>query len=109
MLTVFNQFHGVTNAEFAALNHVAVQGKLAVEFPHDFLKHATVLLLIGGIKRGHYAAHTEVLNPDNDLPDAQALAGPRALSQATYTSNHNVRPEPSAVMAEGFDSVIGCH
>jgi hypothetical protein len=97
----------ITNTNLATLDHVAVQGKLAIKFPNDFFEHPAVSLLSVWIERGHDAPHPEVFYSDDNVPDAQNLARPRTFSQSFYACDDDVGSEPSAVMTEVSDGVIG--
>ncbi len=71
-----SQLHMVADSNFAAPDHETIQGKRALESPHDVCKHLTVLFQAVGIERRHDAAPTEVLYPDDDVSNVQALPGP---------------------------------
>jgi hypothetical protein len=109
MLAIFNQFDAVADMNLAALYQVAVQGQLAIEFPHYFFEYATVLQLRIWIEGSHHAAHAKILDADNDFSDFQALPLPRALVQTVHATDDNIRTEPSAIVAEGRDGAIGCY
>jgi len=104
--TVPNQLDGIADSNLAAPDHVTIQGERAVEFPYDVCEHLTVLFQRVGIERRHDAAPTQVLNPDDDISDAQALPGPRALGQTFDTAEHKVWPEPPAVIPKSRDGSI---
>ena len=70
------QLHVVADSNLAAPDHVTIQGKCALESPHDICKHLTVLFQAVRIERRHDAAPTEVLYPDDDVSDVQALPRP---------------------------------
>jgi hypothetical protein len=70
------QLHAVADSNLAAPNHVTIQGERATESPHDVCKHLTVLFQAVGIESRHDAAPTEILYPDDDVSDVQALPGP---------------------------------
>jgi hypothetical protein len=102
-------FDVVADADFAALDYVAVQGKRAVELAHDLFQHAEILMLRIRIESGHYAALTKILNPDQYFSDAHALPRPGAFVEAGNATNDNVGPEPPAIVAKRDDGAIGCH
>jgi hypothetical protein len=107
MLTILSQLNRIAGPNLAALNHIAVQCKLAIELADNFPEHPTILPLRIGIERGHDAAPAQVLDSNNDLPDAQALSRPRSLRQPIDIADHKVWPEPPAVMAESLDRAVG--
>ena len=71
-----DQLNSVSDSNLAAPDHVTIQGKRALESPHDVCKDLTVLFQTIGIECGHDAAPTKVLYPDDDVSDVQALPGP---------------------------------
>jgi hypothetical protein len=73
---VSSQLHVVADSNLTAANHEAIQGKCALEFPHDVCEYLTILFQAVGIKRCHNAAPTEILYPDDDISDVQTLPGP---------------------------------
>lgn len=70
------QLHVVADSNLAAPDHVTIQGERAAEFTHNVCEHLTVLFQAVGIERCHDAAPTEVLYPDDDVSDVQALPRP---------------------------------
>jgi hypothetical protein len=100
------QFYGISDSNLATPNHVTIQGERAVEFPRDVLEHLTVLFQAVGVKRRHDATPTEILYPNDDVSDAQALAWPVALSQPLDTTDHEIWSEAPTIMPKCGDGSI---
>jgi hypothetical protein len=100
------QLYAVADSNLSAPDYVTIQGKRALESSHDVCKHLTVLFQAVGIERRHDAASTEVLYPNDDLSDAQALPWPRTFSQALDPTDHKIGSESPAIMSKGRDRSI---
>lgn len=100
------RFYAVANANFPALNHVAIQRQLALELFYDAPEHLVVLCERVGVKCGHDTTSAQVLHADEDLADAQAASRPRTFGQALNSTDDNVRSEAATIVAEGGDGSV---
>ena len=60
-----------------------------------------------GIERSHDASQAQILDPAEDLADAQAATGPVALALSLDAADHDVGPEAPEVVAKGGDGAVG--
>jgi hypothetical protein len=74
--TVPGELNPVADSNVPAPDHKTIQGECALKSPHNVGEHLTVLFQAIGVKRRHDAAPTEVLYPDDDVSDVQALTWP---------------------------------
>src|SRR5438034_9044622 len=93
----------------ATLDDIAIERQLAPELLSDFSEDPGVLFHGVGIKRGHDTARTKVMNPNDDVSNAQAVAGPRTLRQTLDTANDEIRSEPAPIVPEGSNGAVGRH
>ena len=70
------QLDCVADSNVSTPDYITIQGKRAAEFPCDVREYLTVLFQAVWIERRHDAAPAEVLYPDDDASDVQALPGP---------------------------------
>ena len=103
---LWDQFYGIADSNLATLNHITIQRERAIELPDDAREHLPVLFQVLRVKGRHDATATKVLNPDDDLSNAQTLPGPRALSQALDPTDHKIRSESPAIMSKSRDRSI---
>src|SRR6266540_6233377 len=74
--TTTYQLHLIPHGEFATFDHKTVKRELAGEPPIDVPGDLLVLDLRVRIVCSHDAAQTQILDPDEQLADAQAAARP---------------------------------
>ena len=99
--------HGIADADAARADHLGVERELAAEALDDVLQHARIELQRVRIDGGHDAAGAERIEADDRLADVQFGAGPVALRQPFDAANHDVRPQPPHIAAEGLDGTVG--
>src|SRR6185295_18938139 len=106
-LVLWDQLHGISDANFASPDHVTIQSKRAAEFPRDVLEHLTVLFQAVRVKCRHDTTPTEILYSNDDVPDAQALAWPVALGQPLDATDHEIRSKAPTIMFKHGNGSIG--
>src|SRR3954454_23583358 len=96
----FSQENRVTYGDLARSNDRTVQGHPSTKLAVDSLKHANVLFQAIRIEGGHHASFPQIDRLNDSLADLQFPALPQALRQAVHAADDEVRPQPSAILAE---------
>ena len=101
-----NQFHGISGLNLPTPDHITIQREHAAKFPHNVGEYLTVLFQTIWVKRRHDATPTEILYPNDDVPDAQALPWPVPLGQPLDATDHEIRSESPAIISKSGDGTI---
>src|SRR5882724_10843174 len=97
------QVDWITFAESSTADDEAVEGKLAVEFPHDFFQHTVILFQSVGIEGRHDTAATQILDANAHLSAFETPPRPLTFGEAFDAADNDVRAKAAAIVAKTFD------